>query len=175
MGAYHRKGYKLVGMDGIYQAESEGDIEAARALFVEYAKSLDYQFCFQGFKDELAQLPGNYAPPSGRLLLAEVSGVVAGCAGLQVLGQGRCEIKRLYVRPEFRGRALGRRLAEAILGAARDMGCARVFLETLPSMKSARALYDDLGFTKTDPAASSGEGPTAMALKLSPGPDRDRR
>ena len=133
-------------MTEIHQAESAEDIEAARALFVEYAESLDYSLCFQGFDDELARLPGVYTPPEGRLLLATVDGGLAGCVALRDLGAGRCEMKRLYLRPGFRGKSLGRTLAEAIIAEARAIGYQRLCLDTLPTMKSARALYDDLGF-----------------------------
>ena len=154
-------------MNAIYQAESAPEIHAVRALFVEYAESLDYKLCFEDFEAELARLPGNYAS----LLLADQAGAVAGCAGLFDQGGGDCELRRLYVRSEFRGRALGRRLAEAILEAAREIGCARVTLETLPSMKAARNLYSDLGFTNADPADSAAadeptDAPTVMRLVL---------
>ncbi len=138
-------------MTTIFQAERAGDVEEARALFLEYAESLDLSLCFQGFDEELAALPGYYAPPSGRLLLARDGGAVAGCVGVRDLGDGVCEIKRLYVRPAFRGRNLGRVLAEAAIGAARAIGYERMRLDTLPSMEAARALYDDLGFTDIGP------------------------
>ena len=107
----------------------------------------DFKTCFQGFDEELSSLPGDYASPSGRLLLAERNGEILGVVALRSLGEaGACEIKRLYVEPAARGTALGRRLTEAILEEARHMGCRAVRLETLPSMIAANAIYDDLGF-----------------------------
>src|SRR5437899_10879091 len=94
------------------QAESAAEIAQARELFLEYAQSLGFSLCFQNFDKELANLPGHYAPPDGRLLLAEFEGKVAGCVALHGLGDNICEMKRLYLRPEFRGKRLGRALAE---------------------------------------------------------------
>src|SRR6266581_3992183 len=108
------------------QAESPEQIASVRELFLEYAQSLGFSLCFQSFDQELAGLPGDYAPPSGRLLLAEVEGKPAGCVALHRLGEScagkrelLCEMKRLYVRPEFRGQQLGRRLVEEVVSAAR--------------------------------------------------------
>ena len=92
----------------IIQASTTDEIAAARALFEEYAASLDIDLCFQGFAEELANLPGVYAPPRGRLLLAEYGDVVSGCAALRPLEEGVCELKRMYVRPDFRGQGVGR-------------------------------------------------------------------
>ncbi|HEV8702534.1 MAG TPA: GNAT family N-acetyltransferase [Candidatus Polarisedimenticolia bacterium] len=133
------------------QAESPDDLATARTLFQEYGASLGFNLCFQGFDQELAGLPGDYAPPSGRLLLLIEDGQVAGCVALRKLDSGVCEMKRLYVRPEFRGRSLGRFLAEAIIREARDVGYARLLLDTVPSMAAAIALYRDLGFRETAP------------------------
>ena len=135
----------------IFQADTPETVEAARALFVEYAESLDYDLCFQGFDDELAGLPGGYTPPAGRLLLATVDGALAGCVALRDLGEGRCEMKRLYLRPGFRGKHLGRSLAETIIAEARAIGYRRLCLDTLPAMETARALYHDLGFAPIEP------------------------
>jgi ribosomal protein S18 acetylase RimI-like enzyme len=152
------------------------EIEAARAIFREYAGSLDVDLCFQNFQEELAMLPGDYAEPRGALLLALIDAApgdgVIGTGQMIVCGDGRsahvaaccalrpldaadypnaAEMKRLYVRPAFRGMGLGRQLAEAILDAARSAGYACVLLDTLDDMEAARTLYEDLGFEEVPP------------------------
>lgn len=134
---------------------SAQDLELVRAIFREYAGGLGVDLCFQQFDEELAGLPGEYAPPRGALLLAWVDGELAGCCALRPLDTAdypnAAEMKRLYVRKAFRGFGLGRRLAEAVLDAARQAGYACVLLDTLDDMEAARALYEDLGFEDIPP------------------------
>ena len=130
----------------IARAEGAGDIDAVRALFLEYQEAIGVDLCFQGFEEEVADLPGAYAPPEGRLLLAREGDRVAGVIGMWPLGGGRAEMKRLYVRPPWRRTGLGRRLAEAVIEAALDAGHKSICLDTLDFMDEARALYKSMGF-----------------------------
>lgn len=135
----------------IVRAESLEQIAEARALFQEYAASLGFDLDFQGFEAELAGLPGAYAPPQGRLLLAFHDGRPAGCVALRELEDGICEMKRLYVRPDFQGLRIGRALAEAVISEARGIGYSRMRLDTVPAMGKAQALYRALGFREIPP------------------------
>ena len=151
----------------IVQAQTPADLIAVRELFLEYAKSLNFSLCFQGFDQELASLPGDYAPPSGRLLLAEFYGRRAGCVALHRLADGICEMKRLYVRPEFRGHKIGRRLAEAVIAEARAAGYQRMRLDTVaPVMREAVQLYRELGFYEV-PAYRPNPQPGTVYMELS--------
>ena len=131
------------------------ELSAVRTLFQEYADSLGVDLCFQGFEAELADLPGEYGPPRGRLLLAWVGDALAGCCALRPLDNcdypNAGEMKRLYVRKAFRAFGIGRELAEATLDAARQIGYTSVLLDTLNDMEAARALYTDLGFVEIAP------------------------
>jgi putative acetyltransferase len=135
----------------VIQAESAEHIAGAKGLFQEYADSLGVDLCFQNFAQELANLPGEYAPPSGRLLLAVEGDALAGCVALRRMSEEICEMKRLYVRPEFRGTGLGRRLAVEIMTEARRIGYQKIRLDTLPFMRDAMALYRSLGFREIAP------------------------
>jgi GNAT superfamily N-acetyltransferase len=136
----------------VQQAILPAQIRQVRELFLEYAQSLGFSLCFQNFDQELAGLPGDYAPPSGRLLLAEFQGELAGCVALHKLEPEICEMKRLYLRTKFRGKGLGRILAEAIIHAARQIGYLRMRLDTVgPVMKDAVAMYHKLGFREIAP------------------------
>ena len=142
-------------------AESSVQIAAVRGLFLEYAQSLGFSLRFQSFDQELASLPGDYAPPTGRLILASQGVHTAGCVALHAINNQHCEMKRLYVRPQFRGHGLGKILTERIIAEARQIGYTRLRLDTVePKMKTAVAMYRRLGFSRN--------------RALSPEPDRRR-
>ena len=140
-----------VTMISIEQAINIDSIVQARELFEEYQAALGVDLGFQDFENELANLPGQYVAPGGRLLLACVDSAVAGCVALRPLRDGACEMKRLYVRPAFRAHGVGRMLAERVLAEARTIGYRRMCLDTLPSMGRAQQLYEVLGFREIEP------------------------
>lgn len=132
----------------IFHANTPQRIALAHALFEEYAAWLGIDLSFQGFAEELATLPGLYALPHGRLLLAFAGSEAAGCVALRPLENGICEMKRLFVRSRFRGQGLGKRLAERIVKEARASGYVTMRLDTLPSMQAAIRRYETLGFAR---------------------------
>jgi ribosomal protein S18 acetylase RimI-like enzyme len=135
----------------ILTATSHEDFAVARELFEEYARELGVDLCFQNFASELHQLAVMYAAPEGRLLLAKGNGEFRGCVGVRRLSEDACEMKRLYVRAAARRSGLGRRLAEAAIQAARELGYRRMLLDTLETMHSAQILYRGLGFKEVAP------------------------
>ena len=135
----------------IIRPAAPADLPEIRRMFREYADWVAVDLSFQNFEDELSGLPGNYAPPGGCLLIAEMDGRAAGCVALRAFDGAVCEMKRLFVRDGFRGSGLGRRLALAILDEARQIGYRRIRLDTLPQMGAAHELYRSLGFREIDP------------------------
>lgn len=135
----------------IEHAAGPEDVDAVRRLFLEYQESLGVDLCFQGFDRELAELPGDYTPPGGRLLVVRDDGAAVACVALRRLDAATCEMKRLYVQPSHRGLGLGRALAEAVISEARLNGYERMCLDTLPSMSEAAVLYERLGFRDIAP------------------------
>ena len=135
----------------IEHAADPEDVEAVRGLFLEYQESLGVDLCFQGFDRELAELPGDYTPPGGRLIVARDEGTAVACVALRRLDAKTCEMKRLYVQPSHRGLGLGRALAQAVISEARLAGYGRMRLDTLPSMTEAAVLYERLGFRDIEP------------------------
>jgi len=151
----------------IIQARTGRNLELAKTLFREYSASLSFDLDFQDFEEELANLPSGYASPEGCVLIATHTGQPAGCVALRKLSAGACEMKRLYVRPEFRGSGIGKALAEAIIEEARRIGYTCMRLDTVPSMTRARALYVSLGFEVIEPYRHNPiEGVVFMELKL---------
>ncbi len=151
----------------LIEAQSESHLREVRVLFVEYNEAVDEDLCFQNFDGEPASLPGDYVPPDGRLFLAVVDGKTAGCIALRRIEPGICEMKRLFVRPGFRGLAIGKRLASAIIDAAREIGYTHMRLDTLPSMTAAIRLYESLGFKEIGPYRNNPiEGARFMELDI---------
>ena len=158
----HRQVLKMV------TAESSKQIGTIRELFLEYAKSLNFDLCFQDFDKELQSLPGRYAAPDGRLLLALYEEKIAGCVGLWKVNEQVCEMKRLWVRPEFRGRKIGRQLAEFVIEQAKLIGYSKMKLDTIDTMTEAIKLYVSLGFKSTSAYRYNPvEGAEYMELDLS--------
>jgi len=151
----------------IVQAEAGKDLKMIKKLFAEYADSLSLDLDFQNIDEELANLTGHYIPPTSCLLLAKYKDQLAGCVALRQLSDSICEMKRLYIRPQFRGLGIGRALAEAIIEQARRIGYTHMRLDTIPSMKVSRALYASLGFKEIEPYCYNPiEGAVFMELEL---------
>jgi GNAT superfamily N-acetyltransferase len=154
-------------MVSIFQVITDKQVEQIRELFQEYAASLSIDLEFQNFHQELSDLPGEYAPPKGRLLLALYNDHPAGCVALREIEEDICEMKRLYVRPQYRGINLGKRLAERIIAEAAEIGYRRMRLDTLPTMTKAKQMYERLGFKEREAYRYNPvEGTTFMELEL---------
>ena len=148
-------------------AATEEDYREARVLLREYEAEIEVDLCFQEFEEELKTLDRVYGSPGGRFLLLRQGEQAAGCVALRDMGGGICEMKRLFLRPGFRGKGLGRKCVEQIVQTAREMGYAAVRLDTLPSMYAAIALYRSMGFTEIAPYAENPlEGALFMELRL---------
>jgi putative acetyltransferase len=150
----------------IQKASDPASIAAVSQLFEEYATSLDFRLDFQDFRHEVDTLPGEYTPPKGTLLLARVGPDVAGCGALRPLDSTTCEMKRLFVRPAFRGQGVGRNLAQSLVDAARALGYRRMRLDTVPAMTTAITLYRSMGFVDIPPYRYN-PVPGAVYLELS--------
>jgi ribosomal protein S18 acetylase RimI-like enzyme len=159
------KQLKMKRMIRVVPAVKPGELETVRALFREYADSLEVDLCFQGFEKELASLPGDYAPPGGRLYLVYVKEELAGCVGLRKIADGICEMKRLYIRPLHRSKGIGRELVSKLIEDARALGYTKMRLDTLPSMKRAQELYLAMGFKFIEPYRAN-PVPGALFLEL---------
>jgi putative acetyltransferase len=153
----------------ILPAETAAQLDQVRILFEEYWTSFGFTPCFQGFAEELAGLPGLYAAPEGRLAIARIEGELAGCVALRRIDTGRCEMKRLYVRPQFRGTGTGRALLRWLIGEARACGYREIVCDTMPVMDRALDMYARSGFEQTAPyAASPTPGAIFLRLRLEP-------
>ena len=152
----------------IIQAETKSEMEYVKALFLEYSNWLGDCFCFQGFEEELASLPGKYAPPNGRLYLVVSEGKYVGCIGIRRIEKGICEMKRLYVRPQARGLGIGKKLVDLVIADAKNEGYEKMRLDTLPEkMLGAQKIYKSVGFHKIDAYyANPIEGVMYMELDL---------
>jgi ribosomal protein S18 acetylase RimI-like enzyme len=151
----------------VFEQVCRGKIEVVRELFQEYSDSLGFDLCFQNFKEELESLPGEYSPPAGSLLLAVSGEGTAGCVALRRIDNSICEMKRLYVRPAFRGRGIGRELCRRIITSGLELGYSSMRLDTLASMSAALELYRALGFREIEPYRYNPiEGAVFMELRL---------
>lgn len=153
----------------IIPASTPEELNEIKLLFLEYARWLSFSLCFQDFDDELADLPGKYAPPDGRLYLVKSGNKYAGCIGLRKIADDICEMKRLYVRPEFRGESIGKKLAEIVIKDGKQIGYKKMRLDTIgEKMREAGKLYESLGFYEIEPYYENPEeGVVYMELDLS--------
>ena len=158
--------FRKKGTIEIRPVDADGDIADARTLLKEYASSLGHEFSLQDFARELAELPGAYAPPAGTLLLARCDGRLAGCVALRPLAGGACQMRRLFVRHQFRGKGVGKRLALAVIQAAREAGHTLMRLDVAPWMVEAIAMYHAMGFRPIEPPPASAGGAVALELPL---------
>jgi ribosomal protein S18 acetylase RimI-like enzyme len=149
----------------IIQAVTKEQIKIAKNLFLEYAGSLDFELCFQDFDTELAELPGEYEAPDGRLFIAELDNKPAGCIALRKIDTNICEMKRLYVKPEYRELGIGKKLAYKLVEEARKIGYKKMRLDTVPSMKTAQNLYYSMGFREIKPYRAN-PVPGALYMEL---------
>jgi len=156
----------------IKEVKGSSDLNAVRILFQEYANSLAFDLSFQDFEKELESLPGRYAVPEGCLLVAQNQDGIVGCVAVRKIDDGVCEMKRLFVRPEFRGTGIGRRLAMEIIQTAIRLGYSHMRLDTTPFMNEATSLYRSLGFYDTEPYCYN-PVPGAVYLKLDLGTFED--
>lgn len=155
------------GYTKIVRVKTKKELALARQLFIEYAESLNFNLCFQDFESELENLQEFYASPEGRILLATYRGQAAGCVALRKISKDVCEMKRLYVKPQYRRKGVGRALALAIIEKARRIGYRRMRLDTVPSMKEAIALYRSMGFRNIEPYRFNPiEGAAFLELQL---------
>ena len=151
----------------LVQVVTEADIEDARAIFREYEQWLGLSLCFQSFEEELANLPGFYSPPDGRLYLAKADGETVGCIGLRKLSESICEMKRLYLRESARGKGVGLALIERVIADAREIGYAKMRLDTYPpKMGKAVSLYESHGFYEIEPYYENPHGETLFMEKV---------
>lgn len=161
------KKQKPATMTRIIHATTKAHYQSARNLFIQYADSLGFDLEFQGFSRELAELPGNYEPPAGCILLAAIDDGYAGCVALRPLQNKICEMKRLFVIPAYRGRGIGKALAKAVIAEARKQGYQKMRLDTIESMQAARGLYFSLGFKTIEAYCHNPlDNPSFMELEL---------
>lgn len=154
----------------IKKAETEKEIEIIRLLFLEYAQSLNFDLCFQNFSEELAGLPGEYSSPDGTLLISSWNDVPVGCVALRKIENKICEMKRLYVQQNYRGKNIGKALTERLILEAREMGYCKMRLDTVPSMQTAQRLYMSLGFYQIESYCENPiEGAIYMEIVLKEG------